>query len=50
MQIATNLPLSPLARMHRWFGLLSTVVLLSLDIISSFQKCSASELKTELED
>ena len=50
MQIATNRPCVPLARLHRWCGLLSTVVVLSLAIIPPFQKCSASELKTKLED
>ena len=30
MQIATNRPCVPLARLHRWCGLLSTVVVLSL--------------------
>ena len=42
--------LYPLARLHRWCGLLSTVVVLSLAIIPPFQKCSASKLKTKLED
>ena len=42
--------LYPLARLHHWCGLLSTVVVLSLAIIPPFQKCSASELKTKLED
>ena len=42
--------LNLLARLHRWCGLLSTVVVLSLAIIPPFQKCSASELKTKLED
>ena len=41
--------LYPLARLHRWCGLLSTVVVLSLAIVPPFQKSSASELKTELE-
>ena len=50
MQVATNCPCVPLARLHRWCGLLSTVVVLSLAIIPPFQKCSASELKTKLED
>ena len=50
MQIVTNPSLYPLARLHRWCGLLSTVVVLSLAIIPPFQKCSASELKMELED
>ena len=50
MQIATNHPCVPLARLHRWCGLLSTVVVLSLAIIPPFQKYSASELKMELED
>ena len=40
----------PLARLHRWCGLLSMVVVLSLAIIPPFQKCSGSELKMELED
>ncbi len=50
MQIATNRPCVPLARLHHWCGLLSTVVVLSLVIIPPFQKCTASELKTKLED
>ena len=50
MQIATNHPCVPIARLHHWCGLLSTMVVLSLAIIPPFQKCSASELKTKLED
>ena len=50
MQIATSRPCIPLARLHHWCGLLSTVVVLSLAIIPPFQKCGASELKTKLED
>mgnify|MGYP003703210251 CR=1 FL=1 len=50
MQIATNLSLSPVAWVHHWCGLVSTVVVLNLAIIPPFQKCSASELKTKLED
>ncbi len=42
--------LSPLARLHQWCGLLSTVVILSLAVIPPSQKCSTSELKTKLED
>ena len=43
-------PLSPIAHLHHWCGLLSMVVVLSLAIIPPFQKCGASELKTKLED
>ncbi len=50
MQIATNRPCVPLARLHHWCGLLSSVVVVSLAIIPPFQKDSASELKMKLED
>ena len=42
--------LCSLARLHRWCGLLSTVVVLSFAIFPLFQKCSAFELKAKLED
>ena len=48
MQIATDLYLLPIARLHHWCGLLCTVVILSPAIIPPFQICSASELVLSL--